>query len=117
MISYEYTGWVEKIKIESYGIEIVMRTDFDEKDVKYPQHVLFKVSKKNTGKIPEGLCKDDKVTVKFMPFLNEGVSKNTGNPYAIMGLMVQELSLIAKSSTTNKEVTVDDNEMPDDLPF
>ena len=114
MITYEYEGFVNKIRKTSWGAEIILRTENDETQTKYPQHILINVSQKNVDKLPADLDANDKVYVKFMPFLKEGVSERTQKAYTINNNMMMEMKILEKAQPSQDEAA---DSTPDDMPF
>lgn len=118
-MNYNFEGFVEKIRIESWGAEIVVRSEFDETGLKFPQRLLFTVSSKSMGKIPEGLSKNDMVSIIFTPYLREGITKATKKPYTAMVLFLNELELVSKYGTNDMSASgePEDEDPTYGLPF
>lgn len=113
-LKYEFVGYVTKIMKNKFGRDLVCRTAKDESDIKYPQHCLFSMSKKNEEKVPADLKPNDKVCIQFMPILAEGVSEKTHREYHINKLMLQECEIVERAPV---EEPKSDPEDVEDLPF
>lgn len=112
MQSYEFTGWVVRVnRVNQYGPEFVVRADKDESDIKYPQHILVVVSKKKASQLPPEMNVDDKVKVKFLPILQEGVSERTNRAYAISKNQMMSVEILEKAER-KQDATAGDEDMP-----
>lgn len=112
MISYEFEGWVHRINRQGWGTEVVARADADESAVKFKQHMLFFASRKHADRVPQDLDVNDKVKIKFIPILDEGVSEKTKRAYAINKMMIVELNVEEKIAKQNDDSPSDDGDMP-----
>lgn len=110
---YTFVGWIDKIgAVNKYGRDVYVRTLKDEVGEKFPQKIMFSVSVKNLDKIDETQhCKNAKVSIVFVPFLQQGVSK-TNKAYSINKMMLQSITLIEAAP-----VGEDGEEVEEDMPF
>lgn len=109
---YTFVGWIDRLSgVNKYGMDIYVRTSKDESGEKYPQRLMFSVSTKNLEKIDETQhCKDAKVSIVFVPFLQQGVSK-LNKAYSINKMMLQSITLLEPAP-----VNENGSEM-EDMPF
>ena len=114
MITYEFEGWVHRVNRQSWGTEVVVRADADESAVKFKQHMLFFASRKYADRVPQDLDVNDKVKVKFIPILEEGVSEKTKRAYSINKMMIMELSVEEKIAPQGSG---DEQSGGEELPF
>lgn len=113
MKSFEFSGWVHSVDRQSWGVEIEVRAEADEADVKFPQHILFTASKKKSDLVPDDLDVNDRVTVTFIPILNKGVSHKTKRVFAINKMMIVKFEVIEKVRNGGEQPQQED----DDIPF
>lgn len=113
MITYEFTGWVERVnRVNQYGPEFVLRADKNDAEAKYKQHIMFAVSKKKASSIPPEMGPNDKVKVKFLPMLQEGVSDRTNRAYAISKNMMMSIEILEKADSAAQDNADDADECP-----
>lgn len=114
--AFEYVGYVYRRRDSKYGMELYLKSQKDDASEKWPQHICVTVSKKSESKVDPTLAVGDKVKVKLIPTMNEGVSERTQRAYAINKLNLNEIEIIERAdpseSTASEEVV-----NPEDLPF
>jgi hypothetical protein len=108
---YTFVGWIDKLGgVNKYGMDIYVRTAKDELNEKYPQKLMFSVSTKNLEKIDDTQHKKDaKVSIVFIPFLQQGVSK-MNKAYSINKMMLQSITLLEPAPVN--ENGAEEEEMP-----
>lgn len=109
---YTFVGWVDKISaVNKYGRDIYVRTAQDESGEKYPQKLMFSISTKNLDKVDETQhCKNAKVSIDFIPFLMQGVSK-MNKAYSINKMMLQSITLLEPAPVN------ENGDEPEEMPF
>lgn len=112
MKSFEFSGWVHSIDRQSWGVEVEVRAEADETDVKFPQHILLTASKKKSDLVPDDLDVNDRVTVTFIPILNKGVSQKTKRVFAINKMMIAKFDVVEKARGGGEPTTQDDDDVP-----
>ena len=112
MKSFEFSGWVHSIDRQSWGIEVEVRADADETDVKFPQHILLTASKKKSDLVPDNLDVNDRVTVTFIPVLNKGVSQKTKRVFAINKMMIAKFDVVEKVRGGGEQTSREDEDTP-----
>lgn len=114
--AFEYVGYVYRRRDSKYGIELYLKTQKDDSTEKWPQHICVTVSKKSEPKVDPTLAVGDKVKVRLIPTLNEGVSERTQKMYAINKLNLNEIEILERAdpaeSTASEEAI-----SQEDLPF
>lgn len=114
--SYDYVGWIENIAEGKYGMEVKCRSDKLPSTTDWQQKVLFEISHRSKSYESikaSGISIGDKVSVKFIPSLNEGISKATRKVYAINKNMLVAISVLERGEPQPASVIRE----PDDLPF
>jgi hypothetical protein len=76
--------------------------------------MLFFASRKYADRVPRDLDVNDKVKVKFIPILEEGVSEKTKRAYSINKMMIMELSVEEKIAPQGGD---DEQSSGEELPF
>ena len=112
MKSFEFSGWVHSIDRQSWGVEVEVRAEADETDVKFPQHILLTAFKKKSDLVPDDLDVNDRVTVTFIPILNKGVSQKTKRVFAINKMMIAKFDVVEKANGGGEPSTQDDDDVP-----
>lgn len=112
MKSFEFSGWVHSIDRQSWGVEVEVRAEADETDVRFPQHILLTASKKKSDLVPDDLDVNDRVTVTFIPILNKGVSQKTKRVFAINKMMIAKFDVVEKARGGSEPSTQDDDDVP-----
>lgn len=110
--SYEFIGRVYRVGLANkYGRDIYVSTHADDSAVKYPQHIMFNVSAKKMNLVPD-VKVGDKVKVKFMPMMSEGVSERTRKEYSINKNHIMEMAVIESAPEQESADTQDAGDLP-----
>lgn len=104
----EITGYVYNIKSSRFGMKIYLQSEKDETGIKYPQHMLATVNNKQMDVVDPSLKIGDKVWLKIVPWLSEGVSKSTGKAYSVSDIRVVECRIL-ESGAVKPNTLVDDD--------
>ena len=115
MLTFKVEGWVNEITKDKWGTNVVMRFVEDESQEKFPQRMLITAAKKKEDLIPNDLGRNDKISVTFAPYLNEGESNYSHRVYRINRSMIQELTVLQSAEKPN--VVENGSENDDDCPF
>lgn len=111
--SFEFTGYVYKIKKSKWGMELYLKSNRDDASEKFPQHVLVNVSSKKIDIVDPCLSENDKVKCVIIPTMNEGVSERTNKAYAINKLNLVSCDVLERAPA----VEAAQSDGADDIPF
>lgn len=115
MVLFKATGWVEREVEDKFAKRIIVRMNESEEGIKFPQRMLLDLSKKCAEEYEPNV--GDKVEATIMPWLNEGVSKYSGNEYCIGKLIATKVDVLEAAANETDAEDDANGEDPDDLPF
>lgn len=115
--AFEFVGYLYKNKDTKYGCELYIKTEWKDEEEKWPQRILVNVNKHNSSKIDKSIRPGDKVRVKIIPTLAEGVSEKTNRAYAINKLNLQSIEVLERSGDRENEDGESASTQQEEMPF